>query len=280
MRSLLSAIGAAACGSSLVACAVPAPDPEPEASSGPATAVVVIERTAGPGDAVRGDAVVARFVRVKQGTVDEPALRIAGAALDVPIPGTCFAPAEGAPLIQGRAVELLDVGQVVMSAEADEGADGNIVLLPRTMPNPAGVVSGVFYSSRSSDVFVQGSPLSIQASGGPDLAEGFSVHVTAPREINEIEGSFGAAGLEVSWDVADLDSQDLVYVDVLSPAPHVVVRCSGPDDGQILVPHVWLSGVEEGHIAVHRLRKESFKAKGIDPGEVHFDVAKVITFQR
>lgn len=279
MRSLLLVTSALA-GSSLAACAVPEPEPEPEPSSGPATAVVVIERTAGPGDAIRGDAVVARFVRVKQGTVDDPALRIAGAALDVPDPGTCFAPGDNGPLVQGRSVELLDVGQVVMSTPAHESPEGKIVLLPRTMPDPAGVVSGVFYSSRSSDVFVPGSPLTVHSSGGPDLAEGFSVQVTAPREINDVETSFGAAGLEVTWDVSDPEPQDLVYVDVLSPAPRVVVRCAGLDLGHLVVPQGWVAGVEEGQIAVHRLRKETFRAKGIDPGEVHFDVAKAVTFRR
>lgn len=278
MRALLSVIGAIA-SASVVACAVPEPEPGLETTSSAASAVVVVERTAGPGDAVRGDAVVARFIRVKQGAVDEPALRIAGAAMDVPPPGACFAPSDGAPLVQGRSVELLDVGQVVISQPTEAAAKG-VVLLPRTMPDPAGVVSGVFYSSRSPDAFEPGAPVSLRSSGGPDLLDGFSVSVMAPREVGEVLVTSTPAGLELGWDATEAEPHDLVYVDVLSPAPRVVVRCAGADLGHLVVPQASLAGVEDGQLAVHRLRKESFKAKGIEPGEVRFDVAKIVTFRR
>ena len=77
-----------------------------------------------------------------------------------------------------------------------------------------------------------------------------------------------------------LSGLDLVYVDVLSPAPRVVMRCTSIDAGRILVPQGSIAGIEEGQVAVHRLHKESFKAKGIEPGEVRFDVAKIVTFRR
>lgn len=276
MRVPLLLIGAAA-SSALVACVGAAPEPvgnDPTSST--ATAIVVVERTVGPGDAVRGDAVIARFVRVRQGAVDDPALRIAGVAEDIPAPGTCAAPSESDGLIQGRGVELLDVGQVVLTGESSKST----VLLPRSMPDPAGVVSGVFYSSRSSDVFAAGSGVSLRASGGADLLEGFSVSVTAPREIGDVSVASVASGLDVSWDAADASEHDLVYVDILSPAPRVVMRCTSTDDGHLLVPHGALVGIDDGQLAVHRLHKESFKAKGIEPGEVRFDVAKVVTFRR
>lgn len=148
------------------------------------------------------------------------------------------------------------------------------------MPNPAGVVSGVFYSSRAADVFAAGSPVSLRSSGGADLLEGFSVSVTAPRDVGDVHVASVASGLDVSWDAADADAHNLVYVDVLSPAPRVVMRCTSIDDGHLLVPHGSISGIDEGQLAVHRLHKESFKAKGIEPGEVRFDVAKVVTFRR
>ncbi|MCW5832752.1 MAG: hypothetical protein KIS78_10110 [Labilithrix sp.] len=276
MRASLLLIGAAS-SSTLVACVGAAPEPVgSDPTSATATAIVVVERTVGPGDAVRGDAVIARFVRVRQGAVDDPALRIAGVAEDIPAPGTCSAPSEGDAVIQGRGVELLDVGQVVLTGEGSKST----VLLPRSMPDPAGVVSGVFYSSRSSDVFAAGSGVSLRSSGGADLLEGFSVSVTAPREVGDVAVASVAGGLDVSWDASDASEHDLVYVDVLSPAPRVVLRCATTDDGHLLVPHGALAGVDEGQLAVHRLHKESFKAKGIEPGEVRFDVAKVVTFRR
>jgi hypothetical protein len=289
MRVPLLLLGAVT-GSSLVACAVPTPEPGPETASSSATAIIVVERTVGPGDAIRGDAVIARFVRVTQGAVDDPALRIAGVAEDIPLPGTCLAPTDSAPAIQGRAVELLDVGQVTLSSQSLDSAGpssvSNVkstVLMPRSMPDPAGVVSGVFYSSRSADVFAPSSRVSLRSSGGADLIDGFSVSVTAPRDVTDVHVNSLALGLDVSWDVTDADAHDLVYVDVLSPAPRVITRCAAGDTGRLVVPQAAITGVrngDEGQVAVHRLHREGFRAKGIEPGEVRFDVARVVAFHR
>ncbi len=283
MRGLLFLVALST--SSLIACAVPGPEGGSDPSTtreSTATAVIVVERTSGPGDAVatRGDAVVARFVRVSQGVVDDPALRIAGVAADLPAPGTCFVPDESAALpssaySQGRVVELLDVGQLTVSSQLDGSAAKTTLLSPRSMPDPAGVVSGIFYSSRSADVFAPGSRVSLRSSGA-DLVEGFNVAVTAPREVNDVRVTSNAAGIDVAWDAADADPHDLVYVDVLSPAPQVVLRCTASDSGRVLLP----TQAEEGQVAVHRVHRESFKAKGIEPGEVRFDVAKIVTFRR
>lgn len=279
MRASLYLIGIS--GAGVIACAVPAPEPT-EATSSAATAIIVVERTAGPGEAVRGDAVIARFVRVKHGTVDDPALRIAGVAEDVPPAGSCVSPADNALMIQGRAVELLDVGQVTLSSQPTEGALKSTVLLPRSMPDPAGVVSGVFYSSRSADVFAPSSRVSLRSGGGPDLLESFNVTVTAPRDLTDVRVATVPAGLDVTWDASEgVDAHDVVYVDVLSPAPRVVVRCAGADSGHLLVPSQDLRGsADDRQVVVHRLHKEAFKAKGIDPGEVRFDVAKIASFRR
>jgi hypothetical protein len=58
------------------------------------------------------------------------------------------------------------------------------------------------------------------------------------------------------------------------------MRCAATDAGHLVIPSQFLAGIDEGQLAVHRLHKESFKAKGIEPGEVRFDVAKVVTFRR
>lgn len=269
---------AATTSSSLVACVGAAPEAtgtEP-ATSTTATAIIALERTSGPGDATRGDAIIARFVRVRQGAVDDPALRMAGVAEDIPTPGTCVAPSDATPVIQGRSVELLDVGPVVLTSDSTKST----MLLPRSMPDPAGVVSGVIYSSRSADVFSSGSPVSLRSAGGQDLADGFFVSVTAPRDLTDVHVTSLPSGLDVSWDASDADPHDVVYVDVLSPAPRIVMRCTGMDAGHLLVPQSSIAGFDEGQLAVHRLHKESFKAKGLEPGEVRFDVAKIVTFHR
>ena len=263
--------------SAAAACAVPAPEPGPETSTSAATAVVIVERSTGPGDSVRGDAVVARFVRVRQGAVDDPALRISGVAVDLPAVGACLVPSDATPAMQGRAVELLDVGQITVGAEL---ALKPTVLLPRSMPDPAGVVSGVVYSSRSADVFAPGARVSLRAAGGPDLVEGFGVTVTAPHDLADVRvSSPSASGLDISWDATDADAHDLVYVDVLAPSPRVMIRCAAPDAGRVTVPFD-SERVDEALVAVHRVHKEAFKARGIEPGEVRFDIAKVVIFRR
>ncbi len=273
LLGVLSSSGLVACVGAPGSETNPTPDPTTGTTSSAATAIISVERTSGPGDSTRGDAVVARFIRVKQGNVDESALRIAGVATDLPYPGMCFTPSEiTLPSMQAGRVELLDVGQVSLT----QASDHNVVMLPRAMPDPAGVVSGFLYSTRSNDAFASGARITVKSSGGADLLDGFSVSTATPREITDVRVVPVATGLDVSWDGIEADSSDLVYIDVLSPAPRVLTRCTAIDAGHFVLP----TSLEDGQVAVHRVHKESFKAKGIEPGEVRFDVAKVVTFRR
>ena len=281
MRSPSYVVGAMASAALGTACAVSSPDPGPETtSSTTATAVVAVERTVGPGETVRGDTVVARFVRVRQGAVDEAALRVAGIADDVPPSGSCTEPTDATfsstSLQGGRGVELLDVGQVTVAALANDLASESFrkstVLMPRAMPDPAGVVSGVFYSARSTDAFAAGSKVALRSTGGADL-DGFAVNVTAPRDLVDVRVTQLSAGFDVTWDAAD---SDVVYVVVLAPTPRAVIRCTASETGHITVPY---TGTDDGQVAVHRLHRESFKAKGLSPGEVRFDLAKIVAFK-
>jgi hypothetical protein len=268
--SLLLISSATAAGA--IACAVPTPDPGPDASTA-ATAIVVLERSSGPGDTVRSDSVGARFVRVRQGSVDDPALRLSGVAEDLPVLGTCVVPSEASAPVQGRNVELLDVGQVTLTSDVTLKSAS---LLPRTMPDPAGVVSGVVYASRTEGAFAPGAKVSLRASGGPDLLDGFAVNVTAPRDVADVRVTATPGGVDVTWDASDVDVHDFVYVDVLSPAPRVSLRCTAADAGRASLP----ISAEEGLVSVHRVHKESFRARGIEPGEVRFDFAKIVAFRR
>lgn len=270
MRSLFI-LGSA---SLVVGCAAGSPDaPDAEAQTATtAAAIVVVERTVGPGDATRGDAIVARFVRARQGLLDDHALRTAGVQ-DAPAAGTCVTSLE-APAAAARAIDLLDVGSVTF--EASEGK--NTILLPRAMPDPAGVVSGYFYSARSAEAFAPGSRVSLRASGGQDLPDGFVVNVAAPRDVDDVRIAPSAAGLDVFWDAEGSDPRDVVYVDVL--APNVVARCAASDAGHLTVPAGAVANVDDGTLAVHRLHREPFRARGIDPGEIRFDLARAVAFHR
>lgn len=279
-----------------IGCVAPPDDrPDAEATSSTATAVVVVERTVGPGDAVRGDAVIARFVRVRQGSVDDQALRIAGASgfdRDLPAVGTCSTAGFGAETqaaLQPRSVDLLDVGVLTVDGTSSYGAPGALanagrstVLLPRSMPDPTGVVSGVFYSARSAEAFTPAARLQFHTSGGPDMAEGFRVDVPSPRDVSDVHVAFASASLEVSWeaDAVASEPRDIVYVDVLGPSSRLVTRCATLDVGQLAIPGTAVGNLEDGQLAVHRLHRESFRAKGIEPGEVRFDIARVIAFHR
>lgn len=310
MRSPLLLAGALGSFAFATGCVAPPDDrPDAEATStrdSTATAVVVVERTthdARPGElASPRDAVIARFVRVRQGAVDEQALRIAGAAWDLPALGTCSTVAQDqSPVaLQPRSVDLLDVGvltvdsrdtsrdtpQVALAANPSKST----ILLPRAMPDPTGVVSGVFYSARSTDsagVFTPAARLQLHTSGGPDMPEGFRVDVASPRDMTDVQVSGSNVGLDVAWAASspipgDRESSDVVYVDVTSRA-RLVARCTTLDLGHFLVPAsaiASLGSADEGQLAVHRLHRESFKAKGIEPGEIRFDVARVVTFHR
>ncbi len=297
MRSHLLLTGVLASLTAIGCVAPPDDRPDAEAISSTATAVVVVERTVGPGDAVRGDAVIARFVRVRQGSVDEQALRIAGASgfdRDLPAVGTCSTAGFGAetqPALQPRSVDLLDVGVLTVDgASAGSGAPlanagRSTVLLPRSMPDPTGVVSGVFYSARSAEAFTPAARLQFHTSGGPDMAEGFRVDVPSPRDVSDVHVAFASAALgslEVTWEADALASEtrDVVYVDVLGPSSRLVARCATLDVGQLAIPGTAVGNLEDGQLAVHRLHRESFRAKGIEPGEIRFDIARVIAFHR
>jgi len=303
MRSNLLLTGALASFTAIGCVAPPDDRPDAEATSSTATAVVVVERTMGPGDAVRGDAVIARFVRVRQGVVDEQALRIAGASgfdRDLPALGTCStagASGETQPALQPRSVDLLDVGVLTVDGAYNPAGVTNggksTVLLPRSMPDPTGVVSGVFYSARSAEAFTPAARLQFHTSGGPDMAEGFRVDVPSPRDVADVRVAFAsnggstatAGGLDVTWEVDPVapvasEARDVVYVDVLGPSSRLLARCATLDVGQLAVPGSAIGALEDGQLAVHRLHRESFRAKGIEPGEIRFDIARVIAFHR
>lgn len=273
MRSSLLPLGVMSV-VSLVGCGVPTggDQPDAEAASSTATAIVAVERTVGPGDAVRGDAIVARFVRVRQGAVDDSALQLAGAALDVPALGTCTSARDRA-LPTSRSVELVDVGAVSL-----EGALGRTQLSPRAMPDPSGAVSGLFYySARATDAFSAGGALQLRATGGD--VEPFQVLVPSPRDPSDVHVGATPAGLAVAWDATDADARDLVYIDISSSSA-LVARCATSDVGRFVVPPGPVAGVDEGQLAVHRVHREPFRARGIDPGEIRFDLARVVTFRR
>lgn len=263
----------------------PSDSVDAESAAQSSAAIVIVERTAGPGDAVHGDDVVARFVRV-QGSIDDATLRVVGVSTEIPAVGTCAdvegnggVRATGAGAAPARGVELLDVGAVTLEDPQTTGK--NTELLPRVMPDPAGIVSGVIYSARANDAFTPGSGLRLRASGGPDATEGFVAQFNAPRDVTNARVTVGAGGVDVTWDAGDADPRDLVYVELLTPASTTVRRCTSLDAGHLFVKFGdATSALDEGQVVVHRLRREPFQGKGVPDGEVRFDVARILTYTR
>ena len=60
------------------------------------------------------------------------------------------------------------------------------------------------------------------------------------------------------------------------PCSAVPVRRLGPR----CAARAAFGALEEGTLAVHRLHREAFHARGVEPGEVRFDFARVVAFAR
>lgn len=245
-------------------------------------AVVVVERETGPNDAVRAEA-VARFVRMRQGTVDEGALRMAGVVVDFPVLGSCTPPG-GTPRLAAptpfvaRGLELVDVGPVTVEANGVATP-----LVPRRVPDVADLLSGVVYT-RSADVetLPPHAHYLVRATGagGP---EALTFTGMAPAEL-EVHSMATAAGVELSWEPGNVE--DVVYVDVVARGPgtgSVVppLRCLFADGaGRGLVPSPAVDLQDEGVLEVHRLHREVLRVRGLEQGEVRFDFARVVPLHR
>lgn len=252
----------------------------------PSTAVVVLERTSQGPDTTRVGA-VARFVHTRSGQVDDRALRTVGAQLDLPAVGTCAALA-GDDEVAARGVELADVGAVSV-----ESGDRRAVLTARQVPDPVGRVTGVFYvgSPESGAHVPPGARVALRVTGSQDVGA-FTAVGQAPAELGDLriggqDAARGAVSLavgapiEVTWEPSE-DARDVVYVDVAaghSGSRASATRCVFADTGRATLGATVLAS-DEGSLAVHRVRRERFAARGVEPGELRFDFARVTTYNR
>jgi hypothetical protein len=239
-------------------------------------ALVTVERTSDPAKTE----VVARLVRVVgPGTLDEPALRLAGASDDLPGLGTCVAPsvrAQGASAV--RSLELADLGQVTA-----ELGGAPVSLTARHVPDPAGMLSGVVYNARLSEPgAVEGRKLVVRAAPtDPDAA--FVAEVRVPADVSDLrlagqdprELSAAPGPTELTWLAGE--PEDIIVVDVRAQG-RPPVRCAFADAGRGVLP---LLG-DDGSLVVHRVHRERFRLDRSrrDDGEIRFDTAKTFVFSR
>jgi hypothetical protein len=272
---LISVVGLAGLGCSANVVATPeAADADATTSS---AAFVEISRTGG-----EASRVAARFARVRGGAIGDQEMDLLRVTLPLPALDTCAvasAPRKSAEAPSPRAVELADVG--ALSVEAGGSSQ---TLAARQLPDVLDLVSGVVYTGEA--------PLpargrhELRASGRPELdMPAFSISAQAPGELADVRvaGQSGGAitlpagAVELSWEAGAPD--DLVYVDIASRG-QTTLRCAFADAGHAVVPASALAQAEDGTMTLHRLHRESFHVRGIDRGEVRFDLAKTITFSR
>jgi len=270
-------------------------------------AVILVERTLDPTEGSRAEA-SARFVRAAASST-AGALQTIGASLDLPPAGSC---ASVTSLVAGGAgaladgveralIELADVGSVSIDTGDALGAR----LAPRRLPDVTDVVSGVVYA-RAADpsLFPAGVPYLVHVSGGPDL-DPIDTSATAPADPADVHvvGEDGRGGAELaSGGPIDLDwpagpsSGDTLYVDV-RPSGGSGVRCvlapesdvagdasDSPAAGHASLPAASLfdehGAFTEGTLVIHRVHRESFRARGLESGEVRFDFARSLVYKR
>ena len=248
-----------------------------------ATAIVVVEGSSS-NEGVRTEA-VARFVRARSGAVDADALRMVGAAVDFPAVGGC-ASLGAARAPSSRAIALLDVGGVTLFAGESVAA-----LQPRQLPDVADLVSGVVYSAAArGGALPSKSAYLLRVDGAPEAdVSPFAVSAKSPGEPSDVRfaGDDGRGGavtiasgtpVDLAWEAGAGD--DAIYVDLAGTSSAPITRCLFVDSGHATLGAAAFGALEDGTIAVHRLHRESFHARGVDPGEVRFDFARVVSFVR
>lgn len=253
--AFLAAVFLAATGCSAV---VTGSSEEADAQSTSVTGVVVVDRTVSD-ESSRGEA-SARFVRLR-GAIDDGALRLVGAGLDLPAVGQCATLGDRS---SSRSVELLDVGAI--SIEANGGQ--RVALAQRQVPDVVDLVSGSVYSARIDEAAVpSGADVAVMVGGSADVPA-FSVRAKTPEAPSAVRVMVDGNNVDLSWNAGN----DAIYVDVGT------TRCSFADDGHAVIPASTLG--EEGTLAIHRVRREKLSIPGLDGGEVRFDFARTIAYRR
>jgi hypothetical protein len=263
-----------------VGCAGSVAGPEGgDAETSTTSAVVAVERTTEATDGAGSHATAsARFLRVMAPASSFDALRAIGATLNLPVRGSCatIASLGSSPSAQAPVVELVDVGEVSLSADGVETR-----LAARQLPDVTDVVSGVVYA-RAADpaVLPPSARYTLRVAGRQGLPP-LQISATAPGDPADIqiagEDATGklvasASTVDLSWPAEAQD--DVVYVDV-RPAG---VRCVLAGAGRASLAAALLD--DAGTLVVHRLHREPLRAEGIDSGEVRFDFARTVAYTR
>ena len=235
---------------------------ETDAQSTSVTGVVVVDRVVGD-EAARAEA-SARFIRIR-GAIDDSALKLVGAGLDLPPVGQC---ATRRDEVGARPVQLLDVGAVSIESFA---TGQRTILTSRQVPDVVDLVSGTMYSARIDESSVPSTSDVAVLVGGSAEVPAFSVRARTPDAPSSVRiTALDASNAEITW--ATAQGGDAVYIDVGA------TRCSSSDEGHAVIP-----ATDGDVVTVHRVRREALSIPGTDRttwgGELRFDFARVVTFK-
>jgi hypothetical protein len=268
----LASAAALGCSANVVA------GPEADAESGPSSAGFVEVTRMSSGE---GSRTVARFARVRGGAFGDGEMDLLRVGLVLPAIDACAPTSQsrgGSDAPSPRSVELADVGS--LSVEAGGAAT---VLAARQM-NVIDLVSGVVYWGEGP--LPSRGRYELRASGRPELdVPPFVVSAQSPGEPQDVrlngqpgdKVALAPGSVEVTWDPGAAD--DVVYIDVAARG-QATTRCAFTDGGRATIPSSVLGSADEGTLAIHRVHRESFRVRGIDRGEIRFDLARVVAFSR
>lgn len=216
----------------------------------------------------------AAFARY-QGIDGESVVRLLGSGSVADL-GTCALVESGDTLgVENADVELLDVGALHVAVAGTEAR-----LSPRTFPDLASVLAGVFYAGDAALAMPEPEvdEYELVAEGGVEVGA-FDVVVPAPAAVAGVEllgadgtsalldGSLTEIGrsgaLTLRWDGED--PQDLVEIELVSGGE--TLACVAPDAGSFEIPVAELALLDadpDARLFVRRVRLSPFDAPGID----------------
>jgi hypothetical protein len=163
-------------------------------------------------------------------------------------------------------VELIDAGTVEVRL-----ADVTTRLVPRTFPDVASVMAGVFYAGEATLPLPSQDDAYVLRSAGSGQVGAFELSLASPSEVTVVVfgDDDGAVArdrmLEFSWLPGATADGDVVEIELASRGG--TLACRATDDGSFRIePSVLanLAADSDAELLVRRVRTRSFTAEGLD----------------
>lgn len=257
----------------LAGCTSVEPAPAMSALSG-SVGVLHVERSRAESADSGRTVLRAAFARY-QGIDGDSVARLLGTGSSAPLGACALVDPSDALGAEEADVELLDVGALHVAVAGTEAR-----LSPRTFPDLASVLAGVFYAGDAALAMPEPEvdEYRFLAEGGVEVGA-FEVIVPAPADPSAVQlvgadGTFAGldgrltevtreGALTLQWDGED--PRDLVEIEITSAAQ--TLACQARDEGSFRIPAEDLALLEadpNARISVRRVRVSPFDALGLD----------------